>query len=768
MSHWEDLESFLQEPQAERAEEILLSLEDQPWPESEEEQRRWESVLVACARTPAILGSNLELLSEKWLERFWAACQNNLETVRQNLQGLRSGPFATRVEGLLGPGDVTCETGPGPSEPATPEPLQQPPPKDFKVELARLTESWNRLSSELVDLEPTVAAFRQLYAIDWPELEGRQAFEDRTYLTLTLDLGRPAHRELASLFWERGQRQAILRQLGQAFQAEELAQEREVLVGWLLGLSDASTVLLDWTGLLAFDDRDELVRRLRALHREEDAIRVLLHWLQLGLPRESGRLLSALSGLKKHWKLREQAPQLVSALARSGCEALLRLARQHRQAVKPTLQALRAFPGLEPTLESDLLEQTLASELSLEERALLLARWLEAEPESHRLPLVCRWQVGYPLAPLELWTQLLQDHPLPSSQDLASLLGDGLAPSRPLLQAAYLAGFSHRREELLSWGNLQKEQLQARLDFLWESLEQALATLCRAWDGSEGLVGRVSQVRGSAQRPELAQLCPALWESPPGLPPTSPATDSTVLQSSYAQEHWCQWTALPWPQEELTTWLKASGSTEELAELAFAWARSHLEGEAPEADIPDFLAFLRQICLQRPEVADWLRKNVGDALGMLPFPHPLSAAETSSQPGSQIGSKPQALPAFALEDLLQLYDDLCALRVRQQQERENFEKAAQADVVRKLGPALDNLEQYLLPFFQFRQMLAEVWGLHPAVAALNQSVPQECLGSRVRQAGQEQGELFSCTLGLRLAHEEDARWPAYASPRPLQ
>lgn len=751
-----------------RAEELLLGLAEQPPPASPEEAARADELLLACARTASVLGNNLQLLPPAWLERFWAVCATHRQQLQPTLQALLQGPFAQQAAALLLP-DPAAKPDPPDSgwapgaEPPPPAPARQSP---GQLELDRLVNQWNGLHTEQLDPEPVLQRLEALLNEARRGPEADQLAEAAAYRKLLVDLRQPPHRQLAALFWSPAQRNPILRQLGQALRDEERAQDREQLLTWLLGLDQAPTALLEWVELLANDEREELVRRLRAMDRGPEAARVLLRWLQLGLPHDAGRLLATLSGLKKLWKLREIEPALTAELARAAGQALLRLAAQHRQALEPGLEALEAFADLGPVLAAELARQTLESPLGPAERAELLGAWLRRLPGDEGLLQVCRWAAAHP-APEEFWAATLGPAPLPGQPRLGELLGQLYAPSGALLLSLYQHHFQSQRSRLESHMQQQRSQLAQYLEQRWQPLVAGFASLARAWQESPGLASRLAQVQAACPAPELARLCPALWEQPPQLAPASAPGQPTngPANWSYALEQWPQWTGLPAPQpERLEAWLAEPHTAEALGELTFSWASAHLEGQAPEHDAAAFCTFLDSLVRCRPEAEQWLRHNVQDALSMLPFAHALQAQ--APPPAAAEGGQ----ACQRLDEVVASYQALVAFGQRLDHQLAGFPTALQHDLIRALGPGLDNLEQHLLPYFQFRRMLEEVWDIHAAVTRLNQQVPEEWLGQRARVAGDQQAEgpLYANTLGLCLLAEEEARWPAYVSPRPRQ
>ena len=110
------------------------------------------------------------------------------------------------------------------------------------------------------------------------------------------------------------------------------------------------------------------------------------------------------------------------------------------------------------------------------------------------------------------------------------------------------------------------------------------------------------------------------------------------------------------------------------------------------------------------------------------------------------------------------------LKVRAQRQIDEFSREVRLYAARRLGPGLDNLEHFLLPYFHFRRQLESDFGLEPAVGGLDQRVPAEQIGERVRLAGEGDSNdaVYNNTMGLRLREDPGTAWPAYASPRPRQ
>lgn len=745
----QEVEGFLKEPTQDGAQSALLWLMGQTPSEAELDEPATRRLLQALARYGSLDGENLELLAEHWRTLLWEVCAEHREELRLFLESQYSGPYKDQAKALL---DASIKRD----------------DRNWLRNLQHAIHQWSEHRNQDIDLESSRKALSRALERAASNPEFTLDLRQKILLELPLDLTRGDEREFLALLWSPQGQPHILRRVAQTLQGDGSAQEREDVLCWALQHGD-SQVIRHLVEVLSLDGREEVIRRFRALDRREEAAQVIVLWLELGLPTEIRRLSQSLQTFKKYWDLRRDCPDLPQRLS-SALAPIFWQILAYSQELENLLQDLDSFQGLRSSLATALpksfvnqfVENTVSEITEADPLTLVFRLFLAPLSDKAALLQIGEWHRDFPQVPVRLWSESLRERVLVFPEELQDLVDQALPEGSQFFYQIYQQCLDLRLASHADWHQSQTDQLRQQAERYWLRLGELAESLSEAWKGAPALLSRLSQLRESiATVPAPEDLCPSLQEEPPPAPSLPQGLSRAELPDlGYVLEHWSSWTTLnPPAADEIAYWMTQQ-SKDDLCELAFSQVTQVLESSCPESAVSALRAFLDLLAQSRPDVDQELRRQAGDALALLPFPWGGDSTATHNSIDY----------AGWLRQLALCLQALAKLRQRQEQEIHCSQQELRRLAARRLGPATDNLEQFLLPYFTFRQGLEDQAGLFSAVSGLNQPVRPDALGTHVQVAGSDGDDqpLRSNTLGIRLVDEERAVWPAYASPRPRQ
>lgn len=628
-------------------------------------------------------------------------------------------------------------------------------PPDWRSELKVQRDLWQRVRSENVDLTLVRASLRAAITKACQQKDFSPDDQRRLATELQLDLKEPDQRDLISVLWNGHTQSTILNQLTRCLRQTESAEKRADLVTWVLQRGDENA-LLEWSERLETTEREDLLRRLRELQQLQIAGRLLREWLVRGFLQRADKLHSELEIYQKFWNLCGSEPDLPRMLAEQTGQCLFALAAQKEAEMRSVFDLANSLAEVGPVL-CKVLEDGLFAQAPCPEMGPILALLLPSTPEGAVIK-IGEWTQRYPQVDASVWSDTLSRTTLPNPPELELLLQHQASAPLEIYGRAYHQRLQSGREQLLTWVQATRQRLEAQRQKSWQSLCDCLTFLEQAWKGEVSLLDRLVFVRESLfQPPSLQEVCASLWQLPPDLPPSPEGGSPPITRWEYIPTRWSEWTGLTQPdQGQFQAWLSEGQSADDLADLAFGALTAVVENQADETGCQEIRGLLVQMFDRRPDVFQLMQETAGAALRMLPSGF-LSASESG----------------WTVERILELARRVENLEDRGRQAREDCQHFQQnwfRAVARRIGPALDNLESLLLPYFQYRERLGRTGGLETAVARLCQPVDDSQLGATVLPSEDEDSDegLFTRTLGLRQVDQQVACWPAQASPRPLQ